>query len=90
LLVVAFRTAAAAVHIEDCANGVLADPGDAQGFIAGACALAQQFHRLESMREGARRAAELASWDAVIHRFEHYLVQTTDAFETTLLPTCAA
>jgi glycosyltransferase involved in cell wall biosynthesis len=90
LLVVAFRMAAAAVHIEDCANGVLAEPGDDQGFIAAACALAQQFRQLSPMREGARRVAAAASWDAVINRFEQYLIETADASEAELVPTCPA
>jgi glycosyltransferase involved in cell wall biosynthesis len=90
LLVVAFRTGAATVHIEDCANGVLIEPGDEQGFIAGACALAQQFRWLSPMREGARRAADAASWDAVISRFESFLADVAHAVEAPLAPTCPA
>jgi glycosyltransferase involved in cell wall biosynthesis len=90
LLTVAFGRAAAAVHIEDSVNGVLVEPGDEQGFIAGACALAQQFQRLSPMRASARRAAEAASWDAVINRFELRLAETADASEAALVRTCAA
>jgi hypothetical protein len=34
--VVAFRSGAAAVHIDDCTSGLLVEPGDEQGFIASA------------------------------------------------------
>ena len=61
LLVVAFRSGAAAVHIDDCTSGILVAPDDPQGFIAGACALAQQFRGLGMMRSGARRAGLAAS-----------------------------
>jgi glycosyltransferase involved in cell wall biosynthesis len=90
LLVVAFRSGAAAVHIEDCGNGVLAEPNDEQGFVAGACALAQQFRLLGPMRRGARDAALGATWDAVISRFEYFLADAADAVEAPLAGSCAA
>jgi glycosyltransferase involved in cell wall biosynthesis len=90
LLVVAFRSGAAAVHIEDCGNGVLAEPDDEQGFVAGACALAQQFRLLGPMRRGARDAALGATWDAVISRFEYFLADAADAVEAPLAGSCAA
>lgn len=90
LLVVAFRSGAAAVHIEDCASGVLVDPGDEQGFIAGACALAQQFRWLEPMRQSARNSALQANWDAVIARFESVLEDAANAVEATLAGSCPA
>jgi glycosyltransferase involved in cell wall biosynthesis len=90
LLVVAFRSGAAAVHIDDCASGVLADGGDDQGFIAGACALAQQFRWLTPMRQSARDAALLASWESVMARFESSLTDTAHAVEAPLAGSCPA
>ena len=90
LLTVAFREGAAAVHIEDCCNGVLADVGDDQGFIASACAVAQQFRWLVPMRQAARDAALAASWDNVISRFEAVLRDTADALEAPFAGSCPA
>jgi glycosyltransferase involved in cell wall biosynthesis len=90
LLVVAFRSGAAAVHVEDCASGVLVEPGDEQGFIAGACALAQQFRLLGPMRQSARDAALQASWEAVLARFERFLAEAAHAVETQLAGSCPA
>jgi glycosyltransferase involved in cell wall biosynthesis len=90
LLTVAFREGAAAVHIEDCCNGVLAEVGDEQGFIAGACAVAQQFRMLERMRRAARDAALAASWDHVISRFEAVLTDAADALEAPIAGSCPA
>ena len=90
LLVVAFRSGAAAVHIDDCTSGVLIEPLDEQGFIAGSCALAQQFRWLDMMRSGARRAAVAANWDAVINRFEFCLSDTAHAIEVPLAGSCPA
>jgi glycosyltransferase involved in cell wall biosynthesis len=84
LLVVAFRSGAAAVHIEDCSSGVLVENGDDQGFIAGACALAQQFRWLDPMRRRARDSALQATWDAVVSRFETFLAAAADAVEVPL------
>lgn len=90
LLVVAFRSGAAAVHVEDCASGVLVEPGDDQGFIAGACALAQQFRWLSPMRQSARDAALQASWEAVLSRFEIFLTDAAHAVEAQLAGSCPA
>ena len=90
LLVVAFRSGAAAVHIEDCANGVLVESGDEQGFIAGACAVAQQFRWLDPMRRSARDSALQATWDAVLARFESFLVAAANAVEAPFAGSCPA
>jgi glycosyltransferase involved in cell wall biosynthesis len=90
LLVVAFRSGAAAVHIEDCTSGVLVDSGDNQGFVAAACALAQQFRWLNPMRQSARDAALLASWDTVLGRFESFVATAADAVEAPLAGSCPA
>ncbi len=90
LLVAAFRSGAAAVHIDDCTNGVLVAPGDEQGFIAATCALAQQFRSLGMMRSNARRAAVAANWDVVISRFESCLSDAAYAVEAPIAGSCAA
>ncbi len=90
LLVVAFRSGAAAVHIDDCTSGILVEPGDPQGFIAGACALAHQFRWLGLMRAGARRAGVAANWDAVINRFEFCLSDAAHAIEAPIAGSCPA
>lgn len=90
LLVVAFRSGAAAVHIDDCTSGILAEPSDAQGFIAGACALAHQFRRLGLMRASARRAGLAANWDSVISRFEFCLSDAAHAIEAPVAGSCPA
>jgi glycosyltransferase involved in cell wall biosynthesis len=90
LLVVAFRSGAAAVHIDDCTTGILVEPGDDQGFVAGTCALAQQFRWLAGMRAGARRAAVAANWDSVINRFEFCLSDAAHAIEAPLAGSCPA
>ncbi len=90
LLVVAFRSGAAAVHIDDCVSGILIEPGDEQGFIAGACAVAQQFDRLSMMRSSARRAGVAASWDTAINRFEFCLSDAAHAVEAPIAGSCPA
>ncbi|MGZ9030014.1 MAG: glycosyltransferase family 4 protein [Burkholderiaceae bacterium] len=90
LLLVAFRSGAAAVHVEDCESGVLVEPGDDQGFVAGACALAQQFRWLSPMRQSARDAALQASWESVLSRFEIFLADSAHAVEAQLAGSCPA
>lgn len=90
LLVVAFRSGAAAVHIDDCTSGILISPDDPQGFIAGACAAAHQFRQLDMIRSGARHAALAASWDAVINRFEFCLSDAAHAIEVPAIESCPA
>jgi len=90
LLVVAFRSGAAAVHIDDCISGILIEPGDEQGFIAGACAVAHQFDSLSMMRLSARRAGVAASWDTAINRFEFCLSDAAHAVEAPIAGSCPA
>ncbi len=90
LLVMAFRAGAAAVHIEDCTNGMLVAPGDEQGFIAGACALAQQFRSLGLMRSAARQTGLAASWDVAVNRFEFCLADAAHATEAPIAGSCPA
>jgi len=90
LLVVAFRSGAAAVHIDDCTSGILIAPDDPQGFVAGACAAAHQFRYLDLIRRGARRVALAATWEAVINRFEICLSDAAHAIEVPLIESCPA
>ena len=90
LLVVAYRSGAAAVHIDDCTSGILVEPGDPQGFIAGACALAHQYRWLGLMRESARRTAVAASWDSAVNRFELCLSDAVHALEAPIAGPCPA
>lgn len=80
LPVVAFDTAAAADHVEDCDSGLLAPVGDEKAFIASACSLAWQHRQLGSVRDHARRAALKAQWPDVLARFENHLVETLAAY----------
>lgn len=79
LPVVAFDTAAAAEHVDDCGNGLLAPVGEERAFIAAVCSLACQHLHLELMRTHARRSALKASWPEVLGRFETRLLATIAA-----------
>jgi glycosyltransferase involved in cell wall biosynthesis len=79
LPVVAFDTAAAAEHVDDCVNGLLAPAGAQRAFIAAACSLAWQHRHLGEVGEQARRAAMKAGWPDVLARFEAHLVDTVTA-----------
>jgi glycosyltransferase involved in cell wall biosynthesis len=80
LPVVAFDTAAAAEHVDDCDNGLLAPPGAEEAFIAAACSLAWQHRHLGALREKARAAALRASWNDVLSRLESRLADTVAEF----------
>lgn len=79
LPVVAFNTAAAAEHVEDCVSGLLAPPDDEKAFIASVCSLAWQYRHLASVRAAARAAALKARWPDVLARFESQLAETLAA-----------
>jgi len=76
LPVVAFDTAAAADHVDDCDNGLLAPVGDERAFVAAVCSLAWQYRHLGAVRAHARRAALKANWTDVLARFEGLLAET--------------
>jgi glycosyltransferase involved in cell wall biosynthesis len=76
LPVIAFDTAAAADHVDDCGNGLLAPVGEEEAFIAAACNLALQHRHLGAVRAQARRAALEANWSDVLSRFEFLLAET--------------
>lgn len=79
LPVVAFDTAAAADHVDDCDSGLLAPVGDEKAFIASVCSLAWQHRQLGSVRRHARRTALNTQWPEVLARFEKHLVDTLAA-----------
>lgn len=73
LPVIAFDTAAAADHVDDCGNGLLVPVGGEAAFIASTCSLAWQHQHLVELRASARRAALKANWADVLGRFENSL-----------------
>ena len=79
LIFVAFRSAAAAVHVTQGVNGLLAPPGDAARFIDLACRATEGLARLQVMRALARRTAQSASWDSVLLGFEQKLLSVRGA-----------
>lgn len=79
LPVIAFDTAAAAEHVDDCDNGLLAPLGEDKTFIAAACSLAWQYRHLGAVRAHARRAAQKANWSDVLGQFESLLIETSRA-----------
>lgn len=79
LPVVAFDTAAAADHVDDCDSGLLAPVGDDKAFVAAVCSLASQHRDLGPLRAQARRSALKAHWGEVLGRFEAHLVDAVAA-----------
>jgi glycosyltransferase involved in cell wall biosynthesis len=79
LVVVAYRSAAAAVHVKQGVNGLLAPPGDAARFIDLVCRAADSLRALQVMRVLARRTAQAASWDAILPGFEEKLLSLRNA-----------
>lgn len=79
LPVVAFDTAAAADHVDDCDSGLLAPVGDDKAFVASTCSLAWQHRQLAAVRGHARQAALKAQWPDVLARFENHLLDTLAA-----------
>jgi hypothetical protein len=77
--VIAFDTAAAAEHVDDCANGLLAPVGAERAFVAAVCSLAWQHHHLGDVRARARHAALKADWTDVLNHFEAHLADTVAA-----------
>jgi glycosyltransferase involved in cell wall biosynthesis len=83
LALVAYRTAAAAVHVRHGANGLLAAPGDEARFIDLACRAAEGLRALQLVRTLARRTALATSWDAVLAVFENALLSQRAAPDIT-------
>jgi glycosyltransferase involved in cell wall biosynthesis len=71
--VVAFDAAAAGELIRDGDNGLLATPGDSNGFIDAACRALSPDVDLPRLRCRARESTLGASWDAILRAFERRL-----------------
>jgi glycosyltransferase involved in cell wall biosynthesis len=73
LALVAYDEAAAAEHVRDGVNGVLARGDDAAAFIDAACRALAHAAPGAPLRQLARVAALAADWEVVLRRFEHRL-----------------
>jgi glycosyltransferase involved in cell wall biosynthesis len=73
LAVLAYRYAAAEMHIRHGQNGLLAQFGDEDQFIARAVELVQDNELIRRLGHNARKAAEGVSWDNVCDDFERIL-----------------
>jgi glycosyltransferase involved in cell wall biosynthesis len=76
--VVAFDYAAAHIHIKTDENGVLAQIGDAQGFIDNADRVIQNQLLLKKLRVNAGKYAACYSWDSIVEQFEGILALHTN------------
>lgn len=70
LPVVAYDTAAAAMHIRDEVNGMTVAPGDQFAFVRAAVSLACDEPLRERLGEAARQTARSASWGNILADFE--------------------
>lgn len=75
LAVIAYDTAAAAVHIRHGEDGLLAPAGDEATFIRLAQQAAATGAALQPLRLAARQTAERVSWDSILSSFERELMQ---------------
>lgn len=75
LAVVAYDEAAAAQHIRQGHNGVVAMPGDEQAFIEAASSLLASDETLRRVRLNARHHARGQGWGGIIEAFERYLTE---------------
>jgi glycosyltransferase involved in cell wall biosynthesis len=74
LLVVAYDSAAAGLHLRAGANGLPVTPGDEAGFVAAATDAATHLPRLAHLRVAARATAESLRWDRIVQDFESHLL----------------
>ncbi|MFT3859532.1 MAG: glycosyltransferase [Aquabacterium sp.] len=72
--VLTFHTDSAAMLVHDGGAGKVVPAGDAEHFIAAACALAWQYRHLKPMRECARQVALRRKWEQVLLPFENRLL----------------
>ncbi|MGA7595137.1 MAG: glycosyltransferase family 1 protein [Gallionella sp.] len=73
LAVVAYRYAAAAEHIMDGKNGLLAEYGNADQFVEAACRLANDRAGIERMRRQAHQTMLKLDWQNIVDEFEEAL-----------------
>jgi len=76
LALVAFDTAAAALHVRDGESGCLAKAGDDEAFVAAARRALAASEPGGALRRAAREAALRADWDSVLHAFDRRLRAT--------------
>lgn len=79
LVVVAFDTGSAAVHVEHGVSGWLVPPGDETWFVEAATDAAVRLRDRPQMRRHATAAAQRANWHTVLGRFESLLLQACAA-----------
>ena len=71
--VVAFDQAAAAQHVEDGHNGMLASADDERTFIDAAGWLLENGENLRRVRLNARQHAARQGWSSIVEQFEQHL-----------------
>ncbi|KAB0548442.1 glycosyltransferase family 1 protein [Pseudomonas argentinensis] len=71
--VVAFDQAAAAQHVEDGHNGMLASGDDQRTFIEAAVWLTESSENLRRVRLNARQHAARQNWSSIVEQFEQHL-----------------
>ncbi len=71
--VVAFDQAAAAQHVEDGHNGMLASADDQRTFIEAAGWLMENSENLRRVRLNARQHAARQNWSSIVEQFEQHL-----------------
>ncbi len=71
--VVAFDQAAAAQHVEDGHNGMLASADDQRTFVEAATWLLENSENLRRVRLNARQHAARQSWSSIVEEFEQHL-----------------
>ena len=89
LVVVAFDSGCASVHIQHGVSGWLAPPGDEQWFIDTAVDAAARLRDLEAMRRRAVQSARRADWNTVLARFEAILQRAVQSPTQATLPSAA-
>ena len=80
---VAFDQAAAAQHVEDGHNGMLASADDQRTFIEAAGWLMENSENLRRVRLNARQHAARQSWSSIVEQFEQHL---HDALQSSAVP----
>lgn len=78
LAVVAYDYAAAAEHIENGQNGVLATYGNDEAFVAAAAGLVTDFERVHALGAHARETAKALDWAHVVLNLEAQLLAAAE------------
>jgi glycosyltransferase involved in cell wall biosynthesis len=77
LAVVAYNYACAKLHITHGETGILVRFGDANSFVALACALVREPRDITRIRQQARQYVSYLGWERVVERFEAMLLSAT-------------